>query len=380
MTFGWTRFFYGAAATLMICLVGLVSLAGQTAPAAPAEEPQLSEKVFKNVQVLKGISVDEFMDTMGMFAAALGYDCSTCHDPAIKQSRAGFALSTPEIQRARGMVTMMNALNKNFFGGEQRVTCFTCHRGHYKPEMIPNFDLQYGDVPEDPNAMLFNPEPGSPEQIFEKYMKAIGGAQKVAGLKSYVATGTYAGFNTGGAEAPVEIFAKAPDQRAMVVHVADGLNVSTYDGRSGWASEDWRPVPLMALTGGNLAGARLDAMLAFPTSIQRAFSKWQMTSSVIDDKPVEVVQGSNPGELPVNFYFDESGLLVRHVRWNKTAVGIVPTQVDYSDYRDVAGVKVPFHIVITWTDGRNTIELKEIKPNVTIDAARFAKPAPFQTR
>jgi hypothetical protein len=82
----------------------------------------------------------------------------------------------------------------------------------------------------------------------------------------------------------------------------------------------------------------------------------------------------------VNLYFDEDGLLVRTVRWSSTSVGTVPTQTDYSDYRDVAGVKMPFHTVVTWTNGQNTIELKEIRPNVTIDAARFARPAPFKPR
>ena len=64
------------------------------------------------------------------------------------------------------------------------------------------------------------------------------------------------------------------------------------------------------------------------------------------------------------------------MRYADTPIGMVPTQVDYSDYRDVAGVKLPYKIVITWTDGRSTIELNEIQPNVAIDAARFAKPAP----
>ena len=83
---------------------------------------------------------------------------------------------------------------------------------------------------------------------------------------------------------------------------------------------------------------------------------------------------------PVNLYFDESGLLVRVVRWNKTAVGTVPTQIDYSDYREVAGVKLPFRIVMTWTDGQNTFTLKEVRPNVAIDAAKFSRPAPFKRR
>ena len=51
----------------------------------------------------------------------------------------------------------------------------------------------------------------------------------------------------------------------------------------------------------------------------------------------------------------KSGLLARQVRYADTPIGMVPTQVDYSDYRDVAGVKMPFNIVITWTDGQSNI-------------------------
>ncbi|MEN2530425.1 hypothetical protein, partial [Acinetobacter baumannii] len=78
--------------------------------------------------------------------------------------------------------------------------------------------------------------------------------------------------------------------------------------------------------------------------IRTAYAKWDVGTATIDEKNVQVLQGTNPGELPVNLYFDDSGLLVRQVRWNRTAAGTVPTQVDYSDYREVAGVgvKVPF--------------------------------------
>jgi outer membrane lipoprotein-sorting protein len=80
----------------------------------------------------------------------------------------------------------------------------------------------------------------------------------------------------------------------------------------------------------------------------------------------------------MNFYFDESGLLVRLVRLTETAVGRVPTQIDYGDYREVAGVKMPFRWTVTWTNGQSTTELSEVQPNVPVDAARFARPVPAQ--
>lgn len=344
------------------------------------EKPRMSEEVFKNVQVLRGIPVDQFMDTMGMFASSLGYDCASCHDDGISSDRAAFAITTPGIQRARQMVLMMNALNRANFAGEQRVTCFTCHRGNYRPETVPNLALQYGELTDDPNAMIIQPDRnGSADAIFKKYIQALGGAERLSKLTSFVAKGMYTGFTTSGAEVPVEIFAKAPDQRTQIIHMPEGDSIKSYDGHNCWVAEKWRPLPLMPLTGGNLDGAKLDALVSFPAQIQKAFSQWQATTTTIEDRKIQLLQGTNSGQLPVNFYFDDSGLLVRQVRWNKVVVGTIPTQIDYSDYREVAGVKIPFHTVVTWTDGQDTFELSDIQPNVPIDAGKFATPASFPT-
>jgi hypothetical protein len=218
------------------------------------------------------------------------------------------------------------------------------------------------------------------DAVFNKYMQALGGAQRLAGITGFVARGTYEGFNTGGNQFPIEIVAKAPNLRAQVVRTPEGDAIKTFDGRAAWAAEGWRPLPLLMLTGGNLEAARLETMQWFPANIRPAFSQWQVSGTTIDGNAVTLLQGQNAGQLPVNFYFDSAGLLVRIVRWNRTAVGTVPMQFEYSDYRDVAGVKMPFQIVLTWTDGQNTIALTDIQPNATLDASRFARPAPFKAK
>jgi hypothetical protein len=275
------------------------------------------------------------------------------------------------------MIAMMNGINEANFGGRPRVTCYTCHRTSPSPDDVPSLAAQYADVMDDPNAMaLVRSRSITPDQVFAKYMQALGGAEKVAALTSFVAQGTYGGFNTGGADLPIEITAKAPNQRLQIVKAPDADNVKTFDGRKAWVAEGWRPLPLMELTAGNLEGARIEAMTSFPATIKDAFTGWQVGSATIDDKPVQVLQGRSSGQ-PVNFYFDQTGLLVRNVRWNRTPVGTVPTQIDFADYRDVAGVKMPHKIVITWTDGQNTIALTQIQPNVPVDTAKFATPKPF---
>ena len=366
---------------VLVCATSIAAAARQAAPAAPPAAPQVSETFFKDIRVLKGIPVDEFIDTMGMFAAATSKDCTGCHSPQILDGKPeAFAIETPMIQKARFMVGMMNTINRNFFGNQKRVSCATCHTNTSVPQNVPNMAIQYGDPVDNPNSLEFIVASGSnPSQIdgvFAKYIDALGGAQRLNAVTSFTATGTYAGWDTGLSEVPVEIFAKAPEQYATVAHRTEGNSVWTYDGQSAWEVSINAALPsAIPLTKGNLDGAKIEAIVALaPTRLRQAFARWQITKGLIDDMPVQILRGSNPGQQPVNFYFDNSGLLVRLLRWNETLVGPVATQYDYSDYRDAGGVKRPFKWVKTSTRNQVTMVVKEIRPNAAIDAARFARP------
>jgi hypothetical protein len=215
------------------------------------------------------------------------------------------------------------------------------------------------------------------DTLLDKYLQAIGGAQAVGRLTTYAAKGTYQGYDTDYAKVPVEIYARSPNQRTSIVHALFGDKVQTYDGRIGWVSSADKPMPLMPLTGGNLDGARVEATVSFPAQIKQVFGQWKVGSTAIEDSEVYVVQGANAGQTPVNLYFDKkSALLVRLLRFVATPIGTVPTQIDYSDYRDVSGIKVPFKILTTWTDGQTTVELSQVQLNATLDASKFATPAP----
>jgi outer membrane lipoprotein-sorting protein len=374
MTFASRRtiFVVLAAAACVVGMTTRISLARQ------AEKPQLAEEAFKNVKVLKGIPVDEFMNTMGMFSAATNMNCVDCHTEDSTASWDKFAKDTPLKETARRMVLMVNAINKDNFKGVRAITCYTCHHGDRSPKKIPSLIVQYSAPVEDPDEIDVFPNAKGPsaEQVFDKYIGALGGAQRLTSLRSFTGKGTYSGYDTEQAMVPIDILAKTPGQLATIVHAGFGDIVRVCDGRAAWIASADKPLPLMQLTGGNLDGAKVEALVAFPMQIKQAFRQWKVTSTVIDDKEVQVLQGTNPRQPPVNLYFDDSGLLVRLVRFVDTAVGQVPTQIDYADYREVSGVKMPFRWVATWTDGQSTTQLSEVQPNVSIEDARFAKPAP----
>jgi photosynthetic reaction center cytochrome c subunit len=373
-------------------------------PAAPAtDKPLMAEQVFKNIQALKGITVDDFLETMGLMTAALQFDCSDCHVGA-GTDKVDWAADTPRKRMARGMVIMVGNINKNNFGGRQMVTCWTCHRNRDKPLTTPLMETIYSMPPLTPDDVIAQ-VPGLPsaESILDKYIRAAGGAQRLAGLTSFVGKGTSVGFGGFGGGGTVEIDAKAPDKRATVIlfkaETGRGDQIRVYDGKTGWVRTPLNVLGEFQLNGGDLDGYRFDAQLSFPGQIKQILTNLKSAPpDTIMDLPapeaqaslqkgvtlgrtldVDIVQGTGPRGLLVTLYFDrKTNLLIRELRYSNSPIGRVPTQIDYADYKDVNGIKFPFRITYAWLDGRDSIVLSEIKTNVAIDDAKFAKPAPLK--
>lgn len=385
MRFGSRQIVAGAAATAALWLLSVAIVGGQAPKPAPkpgaAQSQMLAENVFKNVTVLRGIPVDEFMGTMGVFSAALGLSCEDCHT-ASSNNWANYADDvSPRKKMARQMVTMMASINKQHFGGRQVVTCFTCHRGsNSRPRVTSSLITLYGPPPPDELDVLVTPAPpGGPTavQILDKYLAAIGGEKRAAALTSWTGKGTYSGYGPEGEPRPVEVYARAPNQKSVIVRdPVAGDNVTTFSGTEGWVSAPFRPIDVLELHGAEIDSARAEAELMFPARIKQVLTGMRTSNDFIDDRTVLVVQGTK-GAAIVTLYFDEeTGLMTRLVRSTPSPVGRLPVQIDYSDYRDVNGLKMPFKWRMTWLDGRSNFEMSEIQSNVAIDAARFARPAP----
>jgi hypothetical protein len=351
---------------------------GQT----PAPAAKKAGEAFKNVttSTLKELSVDDFIASMGLISADLGLDCADCH-PGAGTDKADFVVDTARKRTARRMVEMVANINRATFGGIQRVTCWTCHHGRITPSTTISLDAWY-DAPNVESDDIVRPDSGLPttDQIFDKYVQAIGGAQRLNSLTSYIATGTAVAYGELGGTAEFTVYAKAPDQRTTIItykdHPERGTSFWSFDGRNGWVKTPRGLLGEYELNGVEMEGVKLEAQLSFPGQIRLILDKWQggATRSV-GDRDFLVVQGSGPRGLLASLYFDPAtGLLSRLVRYGPSPVGRMPTQVDYADYRDVGGIKFPFELKFTWLDGRYTAKLNDIKTNVAIDAARFAKP------
>jgi Photosynthetic reaction centre cytochrome C subunit len=366
-----------AAAVLMAS--GLTKLAAQ--PSAIDKQP-LAEEVFKNVQVLKGIPVSEFMATMGFFSASVGLNCVYCHVAESLEDWKKFAEDVPRKRTARTMIQMVNTINKMNFGGRPVVTCYSCHHGNERPKAIPSLAIQYGTPEEDPNEIEIPPQPASgpsTNQILDKFVTALGGSQTLAAVTDVMAKGTYEGYDSYHEKVPFELYAKAPAQMTTVVHTQNGDSTTVYNGSGGWVASPGNPLPLLPLApGAELDGTRLEAQLFFPAQIKQALSEWRsgFPITTIGDTDVQLIEGRGAGKTRVKLFFDEkTGLLIRQLRYSTTAVGTNPIQIDYADYRDVEGVKRPFRWIVTWTNGQSTYQVNEFHSGVVIDAGKFAKPA-----
>jgi hypothetical protein len=373
---------------------------------ATATAALTSEQAFKNIQSLKGIPVDDFMGTMGIMSAALGFDCVECHRGA-GTDKVDWAVDTPRKRTARRMVEMVAAINRTNFGGRQVVTCWTCHRGRDRPGLTPPMEIVYGTPTVETDDVVAAAQGAPPAaQILDSYLAAIGGAQRLAGLTSYIAEGTSVGFGGFGGEGRVRIFAKAPNQRAMIIdNFKDDPDrdaaVRTFDGRIGWLRTPLSVIGEYEMNGSELDGSNLDAQLSFPGRIREVLTNlragWptaisdlpapssqtadQTADMIGQEREVNVVQGTGPRGTLATLYFDaKTGLLLRMLRYGNSPIGRLPTQIDYGDYRDVGGIKFPFRMTFAWLNGRDAIELSTVRTNVPIDAAIFGRPSPATRR
>ena len=341
---------------------------GQAASAAQAAQPKTAAEAFKNIQVLKDIPADQLIPSMQFIAASLGDECGFCHvgREFDKDDK------TPK-QTARKMMQMMFAINRDNFNGHREVTCYSCHRGGTDPVSTPIIaDAEPRHEHAEGGGAAAPPGPAA-DQLIEKYVQAVGGAEALQKVTSRVEKGTLSGF--GPQSAPVEVLAKAPDKRISIVHTPNQEMVTAYDGHEGWLTGmggQKRPI-----TGDELAATKLDADFYLPVHLKQLFSQFRVRPDErVGDDPAYVVQGVNPGKPPVKLYFDQkSGLLVREVRYADTPLGRNPTQIDFGDYREADGVKVPYRWTVARPGGRFTIQVDQMQQNIPVEDAKFAKPA-----
>lgn len=350
-----------------IVIGGLTRLSAQ--PGTPAKR---AVQAYKNIQVLKDIPADQLIPSMQFISASLGVECDFCHvehafDKDDKKPK----------QRARKMMEMMITINSENFDNHVEVTCYSCHRGRAQPVGIPPVAAEASVRPTtvppvDAKAPADDAiAKAAVDAILAKYVTALGGSAAIEKVTSRVEKGS---ATVGEKQFAIDIYAQAPDKRVAAMHFPNGESVTAYNGQVGWLSAPGRPTHWMSAP--EAEAASLDANLFLPVQMKKTFGDFKLgTSGQIDGQETVELLGLREGKPPVKFYFDtRSGLLVRMLRYAETPLGLNPSQIDYADYRDSGGVKIPYRWTLSRPSGQFTIQLDQVQQNVKIDAARFIPP------
>jgi len=350
----------------VIVLLAACSVLVQRVSGQSSEDTKPAEQAFKNIQVFKGTPANQIIPAMQFISNSLGVECEFCH----VQGAFDKDDKKPKLT-ARKMIEMQRAINHENFNDHNVVTCFSCHRAAESPVGVPIISAEEAKRPEAPQQEASLP---TADQILDKYVQAVGGADAVQKVTSREEKGT---INMGGRQLPVEVLAKAPNKRITTVHMQNGDNITAYDGHTGWMGSPG-PRPPRQMSASDEEAVSFDATLHLPVELKKMFTQLQVrpTSDKIDGKEVYQVIGSNQGKPPVRLFFDkDSGLLVRTIRYADTPLGRNPTEVDYANYQDKGGVKIPLQWTIARPMGRFTINVTDVQQNVPIDDSKFEKPA-----
>lgn len=343
-------------------------------PAAPVEKTV--EQVQKNIQVLNGLPHSQLGTVMNYIASSLGVECTYCH--VKKDDKWDFPSDEkPEKGVAREMIKMVQGINKANFKGNPVVSCFTCHRGRNEPVRLPQLPLaETAHTPESP-APASDPKEARPtaDQILARYTEALGGTALIEKIKTRSMKGTWLAAN--GVTLGYEVYQSAPDKvYALLTTPKQGVIERGFDGQMGWEKS---PHGLRDLQSRELLLLTRSSDLFKDIKLQGQFARINFAGKdKIDGQDVYVLRGQGIDGKGERLYFDvQSGLLLRRITITPTIVGLIPEQVDYEDYRDVAGLKVPFTIRISSVDSffNSTRKLTEIKINVPVDETKFHKPA-----
>jgi outer membrane lipoprotein-sorting protein len=216
------------------------------------------------------------------------------------------------------------------------------------------------------------------EEIVAKYIKTIGGAEKIEAIKTLRRTGKFTGG--GGFEAIVIRENKRPQMARQEFTIQGMTGVNAYDGKTGWKIEPWQgKKDAEPLGEGELKRIQEDADFDGP------LVNYQQKGNRVEFVGTEAVEGTDALKLKVtlkngdvSYYFIDTDYYVPIKIESKRMVRGAEQEFETSlgDYKEVAGVYLP-HSIETGVKGspnKSQITYEKIEANVALDDNRFKQP------
>ncbi|HEX6718872.1 MAG TPA: c-type cytochrome [Pyrinomonadaceae bacterium] len=332
------------------------------------------EQTHKNIQVLKGLRDSQLFSVMNFVATSLGVRCDHCHVKNGKNPTTGAdnwiweSDDKPKKLIARQMMKMVMDINRANFDSQTSVTCYTCHRGNVIVARLPALP-PHEPIRKETTATALP----TAEQIFTKYIAAVGGKDAVTKFKTTVMKGTV--VRSEGRQDPLEVTLKQPDKYLITWTTPQDITASGLNGETGWLKNS------KGVT--KLSGTAFDPLkraTEYYRVIKVAEQPAQMKvigMETIGDRETYVLLSVVDADTTRKYFFDtQTGLLLRELTTRRTLLVPLPEQIDFEDYRDVDGIKLPFTIRVSDASPfPSTRRFTEIKHNVIVDDTVFNQPA-----
>ncbi|MFZ4507313.1 MAG: photosynthetic reaction center cytochrome c subunit family protein [Fimbriimonas sp.] len=313
------------------------------------QTPPKAEDVYKDIKVLKGVPAADVIPIMELMNAAMNYKCVDCHDAK------DYAANTRAKETTRNMVTMQNEINEKNFNGKVEVTCVTCHRGDEHPSNVaaPKGVALRHELPD--NA----PEV---DAVFAKHIAALG-----PGPATLTRTGTLTAPNdeTHKVETVAVEFVQSKGGKFSLV---SGKRRITSDGKTIWYGGNKITDEAAAIFG------RLARSWRGATAFDGLDRKRVIGDTPIGKEAMIVARGTRAAtNSSEELYFDAKTSEIRRlVNIRRTALGTVVSNVDYSAYSTIAGIRTPMKVAYVFPDGTQWIlDFKAGSTSTTIDESKF---------
>jgi hypothetical protein len=356
-----------------------------TAISRTQQEDKPVEQVRKNIQVLKGMPDSQLLPVMHIMRTSLGVRCDYCH---VAENGKYWMDDKPAKLVARKMLQMVFDINKNNFDGKTLVSCNSCHRGSTKPVAVPAIgqgaflNTTFDDAPKPPELLP------TAEQLFDKYVEALGGEAAIDKIKTrsskvtllrpkLVNSGTpKAAMLTRSETWTMETFHKGPDKYVAIITTPEGVINQGFNGTVGWIKS---ATERRELNSAQIARMKREVDLYRDVNLRERYSRMAVTGKEkVGDREAYVIEATSVDNKPEKLFFDtQTGLLLRRTVFTETKLGMDPQQTDYEDYRAVDGVWLPFTIRVSFLDDSHygtTRKLTEVRQNIAVDDAKFNMP------
>jgi photosynthetic reaction center cytochrome c subunit len=321
---------------------------------------------FKSIKVLNEMPADQMGKVMNMMAASLGVNCKFCHAANDGDyEKEGFEHK----DIARRMLKMTFEMNKNYFDGRTEINCSTCHQG--RP--VPQSAIPLIPVVREPRPEPLEKKPAI-DEILAKYEAALGGRANLAKITSRRIKAQRLEPD-GETFENEEILQKGVKMSVTTIYPSkqygDYLVREVFDGRR---AEKFGNGAKIELKPDETEQIEREAEVFVNPDLRAVFSEIVFDSiKKVDGREVFVLLAKTAENSFEKLYFDiQTGFLVRRVAPAPTILGEFVYQVDYTEYKDFGGVRLPTVIKFAVPNIRWTRKVLEVKNNVAIDDAKFS--------